>query len=169
MRRVHRCAYLSFGVRDPLGTKLADFLVPCVRARAKSSRALFLPFAETHKCALPLARQDKKRALSQGCRLSSGGSCATARRFRRAAVADRARARRRHACTGQRSPACDSRGDVRGFRRDGGAVFVGRVLTSRRAAFHFGLPVGRGFPRDFDLSRGFDSPPLSVSGFDFPV
>lgn len=50
------------------------------------------------------------------------------------------------------------------------ALFSSGACSRRRAAaFHFGLPVGRGFPRGFDLSRGIDSPPLSVSVFDFPV
>lgn len=51
LRRVHRCAVLALVARFPVGTRFADFLAPCVRARVKSSRALFLPFAETHKCA----------------------------------------------------------------------------------------------------------------------
>lgn len=65
LRRVHRCAVLALGVRRPLGTRFADFPAPCVRAWAKSSRALFLPFAETHKCAFTSREVRIKKGLSR--------------------------------------------------------------------------------------------------------
>ena len=70
--------------------------------------------------------KDTDTALSQDCSFSRGGSRATARRFRHAAVADRARGCRRSARAGRRSPAAGSRKWPRGFCRDGCAVFVGR-------------------------------------------
>lgn len=56
----------------PVGERAVDFLAPCVRARGESSRALFLPFVETHKCASPLARSRHGHGSLAGLQFLSG-------------------------------------------------------------------------------------------------